>query len=398
MGAGWRSTGTRCCTSRGSRGSTCGPDEVDRLTTELGAILDAVSKVAELDLADVPPTSHPLDLVNVWADDEPRPSLSLDEAFANAPAREGDLFRVPADARPRGVRVIDTLRLTAEEALGLIERGEVSSAELHAAYIAAAGERDGELHAYLRLVGVRRRHRRPDRAQGRDLDEGRRDDRRLEDPRRLRPGLRRDRRGTLQGGRDAADREDEHRRVRDGLLDRELGLRPVAQPLGSDARARRLRRRHGGSGLGRARAVGSRLGHGRLDQAAVGALRQRRPAADLRHRLALRDRRLRLEPRPDRPCREDRARRRAALLDHRRARRERLDHGRAARGGRAADRRDARRPAHRDSRSRSGTCRGSSRASAPRSRRRSRRRAGSAPRSASATCRSRSTTGCPATT
>jgi len=75
-------------------------DEVDRLTTELDAILEAVSKVAELDLAGVPPTSHPLDLVNVWADDEPRPSLSLDEALANAPAREGDLFRVPPTAGP----------------------------------------------------------------------------------------------------------------------------------------------------------------------------------------------------------------------------------------------------------------------------------------------------------
>ncbi len=75
-------------------------DEVDRLTTELDAILEAVSKVAELDLAGVPPTSHPLDLVNVWADDEPRPSLTLDEALANAPAREGDLFRVPPTAGP----------------------------------------------------------------------------------------------------------------------------------------------------------------------------------------------------------------------------------------------------------------------------------------------------------
>ena len=76
------------------------PDEVDRLTTELDAILDAVSKVAELDLADVPPTSHPLDLVNVWGDDVPRPSLPLDEALANAPAREGDLFRVPPSHGP----------------------------------------------------------------------------------------------------------------------------------------------------------------------------------------------------------------------------------------------------------------------------------------------------------
>ena len=76
------------------------PDEIDRLTVELDAILEAVSKVAELDRADIPPTSHPLDLVNVWGDDVPRPSLPLDEALANAPAREGDLFRVPPSHGP----------------------------------------------------------------------------------------------------------------------------------------------------------------------------------------------------------------------------------------------------------------------------------------------------------
>ena len=70
-------------------------DEVERLTGELAAILDAVGIVAELDLADVPPTSHPLDVVNVWDDDEPRNSLGLDDVFANAPARDGDVFRVP---------------------------------------------------------------------------------------------------------------------------------------------------------------------------------------------------------------------------------------------------------------------------------------------------------------
>ena len=70
-------------------------DEVARLTAELAAILDAVSKVSELDLADVPPTSHPLALVNAWAEDVPRDSLALDDVFANAPAREGDSFRVP---------------------------------------------------------------------------------------------------------------------------------------------------------------------------------------------------------------------------------------------------------------------------------------------------------------
>jgi len=72
--------------------------EVERLTGELSAILEAVSKVSELDLADVPPTSHPLELVNAWAEDEQRPSLPLDDVFANAPAREGDLFKVPPTA------------------------------------------------------------------------------------------------------------------------------------------------------------------------------------------------------------------------------------------------------------------------------------------------------------
>jgi aspartyl-tRNA(Asn)/glutamyl-tRNA(Gln) amidotransferase subunit C len=70
-------------------------EEVDRLTDELGAILDAVGKVAELDLADVVPTSHPLDVVNVWAEDVPEPSLALDDVLANAPAAEGALFQVP---------------------------------------------------------------------------------------------------------------------------------------------------------------------------------------------------------------------------------------------------------------------------------------------------------------
>jgi aspartyl-tRNA(Asn)/glutamyl-tRNA(Gln) amidotransferase subunit A len=47
---------------------------------------------------------------------------------------------------------VDTLRLTAEEARGLLERGEVSATELHAAYLAAAEARDDELHCYLRTV------------------------------------------------------------------------------------------------------------------------------------------------------------------------------------------------------------------------------------------------------
>ena len=71
-------------------------DEVERFQEQLSAILEAVGKVSELDLADVEPTAHPLELSNVWAEDEARPSLSVNEALANAPDRDGDFFRVPA--------------------------------------------------------------------------------------------------------------------------------------------------------------------------------------------------------------------------------------------------------------------------------------------------------------
>jgi aspartyl-tRNA(Asn)/glutamyl-tRNA(Gln) amidotransferase subunit C len=70
-------------------------DEVERFQEQLSAILEAVGKVGQLDLSDVEPTAHPLDLSNVWADDEPRPSLPVEDALANAPAREGEYFRVP---------------------------------------------------------------------------------------------------------------------------------------------------------------------------------------------------------------------------------------------------------------------------------------------------------------
>ena len=70
-------------------------EELERLGAQLNDILDAVSKVSELDLSDVPATSHPLDVVNVWAEDEPRASLTVEQALANAPESEGSFFKVP---------------------------------------------------------------------------------------------------------------------------------------------------------------------------------------------------------------------------------------------------------------------------------------------------------------
>jgi aspartyl-tRNA(Asn)/glutamyl-tRNA(Gln) amidotransferase subunit C len=71
-------------------------DEVERFREQLSAILDAVGKVGELDLEEVEPTSHPLDLVNVLGEDEVRPCLSLEDALANAPDAEDGFFGVPA--------------------------------------------------------------------------------------------------------------------------------------------------------------------------------------------------------------------------------------------------------------------------------------------------------------
>lgn len=70
-------------------------EEVARFQEQLSDILEAVSKVSELDLSDVPPTAHPLEIANAWAEDEPRDSLGRDEVFANAPDREDDHFRTP---------------------------------------------------------------------------------------------------------------------------------------------------------------------------------------------------------------------------------------------------------------------------------------------------------------
>jgi len=70
--------------------------EIEGLSEQLGAILEAVGKVSELDLEGVEPTSHPLELVNQWGEDEPRPSLPREDALANAPDPAEGSFRVPA--------------------------------------------------------------------------------------------------------------------------------------------------------------------------------------------------------------------------------------------------------------------------------------------------------------
>jgi aspartyl-tRNA(Asn)/glutamyl-tRNA(Gln) amidotransferase subunit C len=69
--------------------------QLERMTGELDTIIDSIGKIAELDLADVPPTTHALEVVNVFGEDEPHESVSTEAALANAPDPEDGCFRVP---------------------------------------------------------------------------------------------------------------------------------------------------------------------------------------------------------------------------------------------------------------------------------------------------------------
>jgi aspartyl-tRNA(Asn)/glutamyl-tRNA(Gln) amidotransferase subunit C len=72
------------------------PDELDRMTTQLGQILDYVDQLSELNTDDIEPMAHAIDLANVFAEDHPHASLDREQALANAPKRDDECFRVPA--------------------------------------------------------------------------------------------------------------------------------------------------------------------------------------------------------------------------------------------------------------------------------------------------------------
>jgi aspartyl-tRNA(Asn)/glutamyl-tRNA(Gln) amidotransferase subunit C len=70
-------------------------EELERYTTQLAAVLEHAADIAALDIADLPPTAHPLPLANVLRQDVPRPCLPRDEVLAQAPDVEADRFRIP---------------------------------------------------------------------------------------------------------------------------------------------------------------------------------------------------------------------------------------------------------------------------------------------------------------
>lgn len=70
--------------------------EIERFTGELGAIVDSIAKVSEIATPDVPATSHPIPMSNVFRPDVPGETLTTGQALAGAPEHDGSRFRVSA--------------------------------------------------------------------------------------------------------------------------------------------------------------------------------------------------------------------------------------------------------------------------------------------------------------
>ena len=72
-------------------------EEIEHLTAELGQIMQAVEKVSEVATPDVPPTSHPIPMHNVFRDDVVGDNvLTVEQALAGAPESDGSRFVVSA--------------------------------------------------------------------------------------------------------------------------------------------------------------------------------------------------------------------------------------------------------------------------------------------------------------
>ncbi len=69
--------------------------EIDTMAPQLAVILDAIASIADVATDDIPPTSHPLPLTNVFREDVVVPGLSAEEALSGAPAVEEQRFSVP---------------------------------------------------------------------------------------------------------------------------------------------------------------------------------------------------------------------------------------------------------------------------------------------------------------
>src|SRR5690242_7588446 len=72
------------------------PGDEDFYADQLSGILDHIDRLQQLDTGDIPPTAQVVEIESRLRDDEPRPSLTQEEALANAPAAVNGFFRVPS--------------------------------------------------------------------------------------------------------------------------------------------------------------------------------------------------------------------------------------------------------------------------------------------------------------
>src|SRR5207253_7008351 len=72
------------------------PGEEDFYAGQLSGILEHIDRLQQLDTEDIPPTAQVVEIASRLRDDEPRPSLTQEEALANAPAAVNGMFRVPS--------------------------------------------------------------------------------------------------------------------------------------------------------------------------------------------------------------------------------------------------------------------------------------------------------------
>ena len=259
----------------------------------------------------------------------------------------------------------DLTRLTAAEAAAAVASGETSAVDLTRAHLDRIAAVDDDVHAFLHVdeVGALVAAAAVDarRAAGEELGALAGVPSALKDVLCMegipttcgsrilegwRAAVRRDGHATPQGRRGGHPRQDEHGRVRDGLLHRALCVRADAQPVGPRPHPRRLRRGVGCRGGVLPGARGDRHRHRRLDPAARRRDGDRGREAHLRRGLAVRPRGARLVARPGWPVRPHGPRRGPAPHRDRRARPARLDLDRRAAAG---PRR--RRPPHRRPRS-----------------------------------------------
>ncbi len=311
-------------------------EELSRLEGQLNHILEQYAVLAELDTDHIAPTAQTIELENILRDDVVTPSFTRRRGPGRRPGAGGGPHRRAGHPGRGGMSVSsdDLTGLYAHELASALRAGETTAREILDASLgphpchrprpprlglpgrrscrgrgrcrrsALPGRAWGRGGGHGRAAAAARH---PGRAQGPRRHQGSPLDGREPHPRGLRRPLRCPHRRAAGRGRRRHPRQDEHGRVRHGLLDRALGLGPDRQPVGPRARARRLERWFGGGGGRPSRAARHRHRHRRLHPPAGRAVRRRRHEADLRPRQPLRHHRLRLLPRPDRAVRARRA-------------------------------------------------------------------------------------------